>query len=129
MTTQQKAPITARFIDKDSLELIVRSAKEETITINPQGAAHIGRAILAASVVCGAPPPHPAKGTEIENCHFPVEKWSVGYSNVNGEPIVGLTVSGGMQLIFQLPHEIARELGEALAKVGQKQATQEGRPN
>jgi hypothetical protein len=80
--------------------------------------------IIAESALCcaavdatayGAKPP---LGAVIPECHLPVVEWKAGISNVNGEPILILTVSGRNLLKFQFPAQTARECGAELLRLG-----------
>jgi hypothetical protein len=73
---------------------------------------------LLCCAAAAAGPSRPLQGTIIPGCHLPVMKWSVGRSNINGEPVLILDVSGGCQLTFQFPAQSAKECGEKLAKEG-----------
>ena len=73
---------------------------------------------LLRCAAVSAGPAAPLQGSIIPGCHLPVMKWSVGRSNINGEPLLILEVSGGSQLTFQLPAQSARECGQALVNEG-----------
>ena len=124
MTEQAKTQLAYKIIYKDegSVAFLVQAGGREAplvdITFTPEQAAALGRAMLAASVVCKAGPPKPAPGALIHDCHFPVERWDVGFSNVNKQPILALTVTGGAQMVFQFTHDGARAAGAALGKEG-----------
>ena len=84
------------------------------LTVNPQQAAVLGRALLAASSVCASEPPKPAAGASITDCIFPVTHWEVGTANFNGNSAIVLTIVGGTKLVFEMPKGAAADLGLAL---------------
>lgn len=88
--------------------------------VTPAQAAVLGRALLAASAVCASAPPKPAPGSGVTDCHFPVQRWDTGVSNVNQQPVLVLTIPGGAKLVFQMPHQAAIECGTALKAEGDK---------
>lgn len=128
MTDSSQTQIAYKIVYKDekSVEFLVEAAGRDAplvdITFTPDQAAALGRAMLAASVVCKAGPPKPAQGSLIHDCHFPVERWDVGFSNLNKQPILALTVAGGAQLVFQFTHDGAQAVGAALDKEARAKA-------
>lgn len=124
-TTQNaKIGFAVRYLNDQQVNFVVaaegRQAPLVDLKIGPTEAAVLGRALLAASAVCRSLPPKPAAGSTIADCHFPVLKWETGVSNVNQSPIMRVTVPGGMLLTFEVPKEMAKEFGAALAAEGKR---------
>ncbi len=72
--------------------------------------------LCCAAVGLGTSPPLP--GTIIPGCHLPVMQWGTARSNINGEPLLVLTIAGGIVLIFQVPAQTAQQCGQALMNEG-----------
>jgi hypothetical protein len=63
-----------------------------------------------------ASPPLP--GTIIPGCHLPIAKWATGRSELNGEPLLIISLFGGTVLTLQFPSQAAVECGQALTSEG-----------
>lgn len=86
-------------------------------SLPPDAALLLGRALIAAGTAIKAPEP-PAAGTPVTDAHLPVMAWKTGVSNINLEPILMLEVIGGLWLSYQLGHDTAKAVGEALSATG-----------
>ncbi len=116
------AEIMARVTPQGKVELVRKQSERiEGVNLAPTDAAHLARGILAcAAALSGANPPK--AGTIGGDAHLPVMHWGVGTSNINGAPILILSVPSGLELTFQLPEKTARELGSALVARGRGSA-------
>ena len=102
----------------ESLRLKVRIRDREIpLTMSPEQAGLVGRALLAASVIsrAGELPP---EGTVIESCHFPVLRWGTGSSTNNGLPVLLVELPGGTQLTLQFDQQTALQCGAGLVRAG-----------
>jgi len=116
-------------------EIIPRTAPNQTVEltkdgsapigsidpITPQAAAFLARGILGcAAALSGANPP--PVGTLVGDAHLPIMQWRTGRLNINGEPVLMLSIPPGIELTFQLPEITARALGKALLDEGDRSA-------
>lgn len=88
-----------------------------TLSLAPEAAGLVGRALIAAGTAMTSTNP-PAAGFHVVDAHLPVAAWQTGVSQVNLEPILKLEVAGGLWLSFQLPSRTAHDVGAALAATG-----------
>jgi hypothetical protein len=115
LTQQTKSTLVACYVRDTAVEIRPEERPDtEGVVLAPEQAAALGQSLLAASVVCHGGPPKPKPGTPIKDCHFPVEQWTTGTSNVNAEPVLVLRVAGGISLVFQFPKQSAQDCGRAL---------------
>jgi hypothetical protein len=85
---------------------------------------------MACAGAAVASPNAPPTGAGIGQCHLPVVNWQVGPSPFNAEPILRLTVSGGLTLAFQFSAQDAQACARALEYVGRDAALRsERKPN
>ena len=114
------AEIIAKVGPDRGLELVEhRSGKAHVVGLmTPEDGAYLARGMLAcAAALCGPNPP--AGGTIIADVHLPITKWSVGSSNVDGDTVLVLTIPSGIELVFQMPRQGAKEIGAALVAQGE----------
>ncbi len=83
-------------------------------------------ALLCAASAAGSS--SPAQDMSVGPCHLPVMQWECGLSNMNGEPVLVLTIPGGARVMFQFPPQTAQACGQALISKG-LEAMPQGRPN
>ncbi|MBB3808130.1 hypothetical protein [Pseudochelatococcus contaminans] len=97
------------------------------LPLSGKQAAHLGRALLTASVALRAGSSRPAPGTPVEDCHFPVMRWTTARSNLNGLPLIAIEVPGGVTLTFQLDDQTVSRCAESLVRLAQTPATPDDR--
>ena len=117
------AEILARISQEGCVELVDdRSAKIEAVnSMTPHDAAFLARGMLSCAAALSGPKP-PKAGTIVGDAHLPVIFWKVGSSNINGQPVLILSIPSGIELIFQMPPQGAKELGAALIAQGEGSA-------
>lgn len=115
MNDKPKSETMARITPDGCVELIDDHGKiiKSVDPVKPDEAAYLARGILACAVVLSGPNP-PGIATIIGDAHMPILKWAVGSSNINGEPVLILTIPSGIELTFVMPLEGAKAIGEAL---------------
>ncbi|MGI6244367.1 MAG: hypothetical protein ACOYJQ_01180 [Pseudochelatococcus sp.] len=118
---QQEVPALTFFAEVgegDQVLLKARSPHGETaLPLTGAQAAHLGRALLTASVATHAGLSRPPSGTAVEDCQFPVLRWIAARSNRNNQPIVTVVLPGGISLTLQLDDQSTAKCGEALVKL------------
>ncbi len=87
------------------------------VDIEPEQAAELGLALLAASAVCSPGHPRPQEGEVIQSAHMPVVGWQTGTLSVARLPVLLATLLGGARLILRFTPEQAAGCGEALQSV------------
>jgi hypothetical protein len=94
-------------------------------SMSPLDAAYLARGLLACAAALSGPNP-PKVGAIVGEAHLPVMKWAVGASEINGLPVLNLSVPPGIELTFQMPPQDAKALGDALIAQAQGSAPLEG---
>lgn len=123
--TQEPPALTfyAEVGENDQVLLKARSAHGETaLPLTGGQAAHLGRALLTASVALHAGASRPPAGTPVEDCQFPVLRWVAGRSNRNGLPIITTILPGGVSVTLQLDDASTAKCGESLIKLAEGSA-------
>ncbi|MGY2052577.1 hypothetical protein [Methylobacterium sp. JK268] len=87
------------------------------IRLGTAEAAELGLTLIATASVA-ADRDHPvAPGTRVENCFFPVLRWTAGLL-APGRPALALTIAEGTEIAFQFSEEAARACGRDLRRSG-----------
>jgi hypothetical protein len=103
---------------------------ETDIAFSIADASTIAPQLLCCAAVEAGPDPKPLPGTIVPGCHLPVMGWRAGRSNINGEPVLEIDVSGGATLRFQFPASTAQDCGRSLEAEGTAASPPAGsRPN
>lgn len=117
----------AAVVGEDNQVLLkARSPHGETaLPLSGEQAARLGRALLTASVALGAGAGRPPAGTAVDDCQFPVLRWTAARSNRNGLPLVVATLPGGVSLTLQLDDQTLVQCAESLMKLSQTPSASE----
>src|SRR5580700_3072720 len=117
------AEIMARISPQGGVELVddrlVKIIAVDSMT--PRDAAFLARSILSCAVALSGPN-RPEVGALVGDAHLPIMTWKVSSSNINGQPVLILSVPSGIELTFQMPPQGAKELGAALIAQGEGSA-------
>jgi hypothetical protein len=107
--------ILARVSPEKGVELMDdRSAKIEGVgSMTPEDAAYLARGMLALAVTLPGQNP-PKVGAIGGDAHLPVVKWTVGASVFTGWPVLSLTLPSGIEFMFEIWPDGAKQLGAAL---------------
>lgn len=113
--------------EEDQVLLKASSPHGETaLPLSADQAARLGRALLTASVALRAGASRPPAGTPVDDCQFPVLRWTAARSNRNGFPLVSVVLPGGVGLTLQLDDQTLAQCGESLIKLAQGQPARPG---
>jgi hypothetical protein len=98
-----------------SLQLQVQAAgRIIALPIDAGQAAQLGRALLAASVLCDPRCPPPPPGSTITTCRLPAIGWRVGAIEHGSRPVLDLRLVSGAELSILLTPRSALACGEQL---------------
>lgn len=114
--------------DEIALRLSAPGREPAEIPMDPESARLIGRALIVAGVASESDPPPVKVGEVIQQGDLHVMRHLTGVQKTNGEPILRLTVAGGLTLSFQMPGPTAEACGKSLQEAGEK-ARPQGRPS
>lgn len=113
--------------EDDQVLLKARSPHgESALPLTGDQAAILGRALLTASVALRAGASRPPAGTPVDDCQFPVLRWTAARSNRNGLPLIAVVLPGGVGLTLQLDDQTLAQCGESLIKLAQTQPSSVG---
>ncbi|MFE1602215.1 hypothetical protein [Methylobacterium sp. ID0610] len=104
----------------EAVDLVVRfGPRDYPVRLSPAEATDLGLALIATASVA-TDRDHPvAPGTRVENCFFPVLRWTAG-NLAPGRPALALTVAENTEIAFQFSQEAAIRCGRDLMRSGMR---------
>lgn len=113
--------------EEDQVLLKASSPHGETaLPLSGEQAARLGRALLTASVALRAGASRPPVGTQVDDCQFPVVRWTAARSSRNGLPLISVVLPGGISVTLQLEDQTLVQCGESLIKLADTPASGPG---
>ncbi|ACL61456.1 hypothetical protein [Methylobacterium nodulans] len=102
----------------DAIDLVVRfGPRDYPVRLSAAEATDLGLALIATASVA-TDRDHPvAPGTRVENCFFPVLRWTAG-KLAPERPALALTVAENTEIAFQFSPEAAVRCGRDLMRSG-----------
>src|SRR6185312_2865611 len=105
--------IVARIAAEDAVELVkLDSSLIASISMTHAEAAYLARDLLASAAALSSPI-KPKVGAMVADAHIPFAG-KLGWSNINGNPVLSISVPPGVDLTFEMTREVAKQLGAAL---------------
>ena len=110
--------VEARVADRETCTVTLRGhgngqGRDITLIVAVEDIGKIVSALAGIAAVAAAQK-EPAAGSVIGDALLPVTECQVGFSKLDGEPVLVLTSSGGVVQHFQMPQGTAKQMGEAL---------------
>lgn len=108
------AEIMARVSAGNLVELIdERATVIKSAPMVPRDAAYLGRGLLACAAVMSGPNPPPL-GFIAGDAHLPILKWVVTTASATGQPVLMLSIPGGVELTFAMTPQTEKRMAEHL---------------